>query len=255
MKKLTLALVSIVCAVCCVFAFAACSGNKKEVKNEKEWKQYIAEARESDRIDFSAQISVSGWNQTQKIEVKVDGNIQYFKSGDFAYYYDGEYVYMDVSSEFADTGYKWEKHRLTDEQKSEFVEPKSYIGQIYSGEYAVLKSLTELYEVDLSFDGLDEISNRYADADLMVIEGIADGYKIEENNGMQDNKFYTVYFEINRNYSHVTYNASVTKPVGVADPNTGFYANTVSLSLRHEMDKPYSVTSLPTDYVKEVTAE
>lgn len=165
-KKFLLIPVVLICALCCAFSLAACGGDDvtTKVKDEAQWKQAIADARKSDNVRFTAEFE----NDDTSIELIIEaaGSAQYVKmtahdkktpkTDTAEYYYDGNYVYFNVAEK--GLGYTWQKIDAKAEP-DKYAEPLSYIEMVYSGELP-----RNMLGLDVKFDGLDKLSDRYADA-------------------------------------------------------------------------------------------
>ena len=170
-------LLGVICLV------AACDNTSPAIEDETQWKQAFENARKSDQIHFKFELyDTETAALSMSIEMKASGNVEYLKqqlydveTGEadetWEYYYDGEYIYLNVSE--ADLGYTWQKISVED-AKEEFPEPLSIIELIYDG---------DMFPV--SFDGLDELSERYADASSAVVDGIRE-YSITDGDAASE---------------------------------------------------------------------
>lgn len=211
-KKFIPLILALVCALCCTFWLAACGGDDvtTKVKDEAQWKQAIADARKSDNISFTAEFEKD--NTAMEIIIEAAGNAQYLKmimsdketssSKIWEYYYDGNYVYLNVSEQ--ELGYTWQKIDASSVIE-EFGEPLSYIDRIYSGEIA-----RDMFGVDLTFDGLDELANRYADAQYGFNSEKygADTYVIIDGDISANGIVYTLNFKLEYSYLRLEINSS-----------------------------------------------
>lgn len=179
-KKLISLILALVCVIACVFGLAGCNSWYK-VKDAAHWKQAITDARKSDQIKFSVTLwqatSEDSYNKVAEMNIEASGNDQHIemkmrnpetdKFDSVEYYYDGEYVYLNVKDQKLD--YYWQKIKADTDFGKQFAEPLSYIDMVYSGEMA------REMGADVTFDNLDKLSERYADAVL--------GYEDESGGG------------------------------------------------------------------------
>lgn len=212
MKKITLTLLALVVALGCTFGLVAC-GDPGKVKDEADWKKTIANIRKSDLIDFSATIKDKDKDRDlASIVIFASGKTQYLLSTMYSYdaeghsdsdtseyYYDGEYVYYNVSKE--ELGYTWQKIKANTVTE-EFAEPVSYIDKIYSGE------LLREMGYNVTFDGLDELSERYADTVYNEdrVYQITDGDLTYDIRFELDHKPNRMVFEINSSELYLYHN-------------------------------------------------
>lgn len=195
---------ALACALCCVFMLAACNDGEKittKVKDEAQWKQAIAAARDSENVDFYAEFREDA--KTLEIHVKAVGSVQYIlmRSSDaetvvstLEYYYDGEYFYLNVADRELD--YTWQKINA-ELSADEFAEPLVYVGKVYSGEL-----LQDALGIDVTVKTPAELSNSYAEAQYgyNAQKYGSDAYVIIEGDPDADGFAYSLNFRLEYNY-------------------------------------------------------
>lgn len=181
-KKITITLLAICVALSCAFSLAACDDNPFKLKDESQYKQAIADiCTNCEFVTFSASLEDKDTERDlADIYVHADGKAQYLRMNLYSYdedghqskkseeyYYDGEYVYLNVEGQGYD--FKWGKMKL--ELTENVPAPVSYIDKVYSGE------IWSLFDLDYSITvyDLDEMSNRYADMEFTDDYELTDG--------------------------------------------------------------------------------
>lgn len=204
-KKLLHTLTATVCALCCASGLVACGGGNdtSKVSDEAQWKQVIADARSADNLLFSAEVTTA--ERRAEISIRAADGVQYLNMSNtegshseiWEYYYDGDYVYLNVIDQ--QLGYDWQKIDASTVTE-EFPEPVSFMDKVYSGEM-----MREMFGVEVNFDDLDKLSLRYADAEYGKDseKNGADTYVITDGEG-DDEITYLLNFNTAKNYLRLT---------------------------------------------------